>query len=465
MRAKVYLVGAGPGGVGLMTVRGLEILRQADVVIYDYLVDTRILDEAKRGARLICADSLGRRRHSDGFLPEQEKINRCLIREAKRGTRVVRLKNGDPSLFGRLSQELDALCKAGIPYEVIPGVTAASAAAAFSGIPLTDRQCASSCVFVTGHEDPLKKKTSLDWDAIARSGTVVLYMAVDTLGAIASRLAAAGKGKDTPAAIVAGAGTLKFRSVTATLSDIARCAKASGIKPPAVVIVGDVVRLGKKFDWFRRTKKVLFTGISRERFFEEPLFFHLPLIRIVPLQDYRVFDRELVSMGDYDWIVFASRYGVEYFFQRLNTHGRDARSFASARVACVGTSTRLKLLEFGVVADLTAEDESSRGLIAAFRARGIAGKKIFMPRSDLADKGLTQGLAGLGARVRAAVAYRNIMPEDLPDIDFRFFDEVKFTSPSGVRNFVKRYGTLPRTVEVGCIGHVTRREAKKWRLI
>lgn len=448
-----------------MTVRGLEILRQADVVIHDYLVDIRILDEAKRRARLICADSLGRRRHSDGFLPEQEKINRCLIREAKRGARVVRLKNGDPSLFGRLSQELDALRKEGIPYEVVPGVTAASAAAAFSGIPLTDRRCASSCVFVTGHEDPLKKKTSLDWDAIARSGTAVLYMAVDTLGAIARRLTAGGKSEDTPAAVVAGAATLKFRFVVGTLSDIARRTKACGIKPPAVVFVGDVVRFGKKFDWFRRTRKVLFTGISRERFFEEPLFFHLPLIKIVPLDDYRAFDRELGSLGDYDWIVFASRYGVQYFFQQLNAQGRDVRSFASARVACVGESTRLKLLEFGVVADLTPKDESSRGLIAAFRQRGITGKRIFMPRSDLADKGLTQGLSGLGGRVRAAVAYKNIMPPALPDIDFRLFDEVKFTSPSGVRNFVKRYGALPREVKVSCIGHVTRREAEKCRLV
>lgn len=463
---RVYLVGAGPGDPALITVRGRRVLRQADVVIHDYLVDPRMLAEARPDAELVSCGVLGKCPSSGaGSLKHQEKINALMILKARQGMRVVRLKCGDPFIFGRASEEMRALIRDKIGFEIIPGVTAASVAASFSGIPLTDRRCVSSCVFVTGHENPARGKSFIDWQAVAGAGTAVFYMAVKTLPAIIARLAGAGKSRHTPAAVVQDAGLLTQKVVTGTLKDIVAKTRVARIRPPAVIIIGEVVRCEKEFNWFREAKKVLFTGISQERFFEDELVFHLPLIRIAPLTDYREFDRALKSAAGSDWLVFSSRYGAQYFFQRLNHIGLDARRFGGVKIAAIGDSTRRKLLEFGMVADLVPEDESSRGLLEAFGKMNLAGKKIFVPRSDLSDKGLTDGLAQQGAVVCAPVAYRNIAPEVLPDIDFGLFDEIRFSSPSGVRNFIARYGSrIPKRIKVSCIGDVTRNEARKWDL-
>ncbi len=459
MAHKVYLVGAGPGHPGLITVRGQEILRQAEVIIYDYLVDKRILLEARPDAELICCDTLGKKRYSDGFLVHNEKVNQLILEKAREGKSVVRLKNGDVSIFSRMSQELEPLVKKRIGFELVPGVTAASAASAYSGIPLTDRRFASSVTFVTGHEDPAKIKSALDWQCLAKSGTLVFYMAAENWLKISRELIKAGKPQDTPVAIIQGASLPTQRIITATLRDIAKKAK---IKPPAIVIVGEAVKLEKDFNWLKKTKRILFTGIAKERFFEKGIVFHLPLIKIMPLEDYRKFDRHFRDIGDYDWLIFASRYGVEYFFKRLLKQKLDARKFNRAKIAAVGESTANRLLDFGVVTDLVPEDESSAGLIKAFRRMDIKDKKIFMPRSDLSDKGLARALEALGSRVTSCVAYKNVAPEGLPDLDLNFFDKVIFTSPSGVRNFKKRYGKLPNKIKVSCIGEVTKREAEKW---
>jgi len=461
---KAYLVGAGPGDPSLITERGLEILRQADVVIYDYLVDKRILEKAKEGAELICCDKLGKNRYPDGFLIHNKKINQLVIRKVKEGKKVIRLKNGDPGIFSRLSQELEPLIKNKIEFEIVPGVTAASAASCLSGIPLTDRRFASSCVLVTGHEDPTKERSSLDWDKIADSGTIVLYMAVENLPRIVKQLLNRGKSPFTPVAIIQDASLMTQKVLTGTLKDIVSKAKKEKVKPPAIIIIGEVVRLEKEFNWFKRTKRIIFTGISGQRFFGRGMIFHLPLIKIAPLKDYQKFDRLLKNIENYDWIVFSSRYGVQYFFQRLNKIGCDARKFSKAKVAAIGDSTRKRLLDFGVLADLLPKVESSKGLLNEFKKLDIKNKRIFLPHSDLSDKGLEQGLKLQGAEVTSCVAYKNVMPKDLPDLDFNFFHEVVFSSPSGVRNFVKRYSKVPRRVKVSCIGEVTRNEAKKWRL-
>lgn len=462
---KVYLIGAGPGNPGLITVKGLEILRQADVVIYDYLVDKRLLEEAKEDAELICCDKLGKNRYSDGFLIHNEKISQLVISKVKEGEKVIRLKNGDVSIFSRFSQELDALVKEKIEFEIVPGVTAASAASALSGIPLTDRRFASSCVFVTGHEDAAKEKSSLDWHSLSEVGTIVLYMAVENLSKIAKQLLKAGKDKNTPCAIIQDASLLTQRILTGTLKDIVAKAKEQNIRPPSIIIIGEVVRLERDFNWLRKNKRILFTGLSRERFFNQGTYFHLPLIKIVPIQDYTEFDRYLKEITAFDWIVFTSRFGVEYFFKRLKNTGLDARMLKDIKIAAIGNSTKSCLSEFGVLADLMPKNESSTGLLEEFKKINLKDKKIFLPRSSLSDKGLKQGLKNLGARVFASVAYKNVEPKDLPDLDLNYFDEVIFTSPSGIRNFVKRYKRLPKKLKVSCIGDVTLREAKKWRLI
>ena len=464
MSTKVYLVGAGPGSPDLITVRGRRILRQADAVIYDYLVDKRILDEAKEGAELICCDTLGKKRHSDGFSVHVEKINRLVIKKAKEGKRVLRLKNGDPSIFSRWSRELEALVKARIEFEVVPGVTAASAASCYSGIPLTDRRFASSCVFVTGHEDPSKKKSSLDWAHIAGAGTIVLYMAVENLPKIVRQLIDIGKSPDMACAIIQDASLVTQKITTGTLRDIVAKAKQGKVKPPAIIIIGDVAKLEKRFNWLNKNRRILFTGLSKDRFFIKGQYIHLPMIKIAPIESYKEFDAHLKKIANFDWLVFSSRYGVEYFFKRLKKVGGDSRMLHELRIAAIGNSTKNRLKKFGLIADLVPKEESSKGLVEEFAKIDIKGARVFLPRSDLSDKGLQKALEERGAIVASIAAYKNIMPDNLPDLDLNDFDEIMFTSPSGVRNFVKRYKRPPKRVKVSCIGKVTEEEARRYML-
>ncbi len=475
---KVYLVGAGPGEPALITVKGLKILKQADVVIYDYLVDKRLLDEARPDAELICCDALGKKRHSDGFSHAQKLINNLIIKKAKDNKRVIRLKNGDPVIFSRLSQELDALSKENIEFEIVPGVTAASAAGGFTGVPLTDRNISSSVVFVTGHEALGKKQSALNWKAIAGCGTVVLYMAVENIKDIVTELIEQGKSEKTPVIAMSGISSLNQRIARGRLSNIAKLLKEKNIKSPAVFIIGDVVNFEKRFNRLRKNKRILFTGLSGERFFLKGTYFHLPLIRIEPLEDYSEFDNYIKTISDFgsrrtatsevgkvfDWIVFSSRFGVEYFFKRLKELGLDARSLNNIKIAAIGNCTSERLLGFTISADLVPKKESSKGLIDEFRNMDIKGRKIFLPRSDISDKGLEKEFEKLGAIVTSSFAYRNVMARDLPDLDLNFFNEIMFTSPSGVRNFAARYGKPPKKVKISCIGDVTKKEAEKWGL-
>ncbi|MCM8798609.1 MAG: uroporphyrinogen-III C-methyltransferase, partial [Candidatus Omnitrophica bacterium] len=364
---KVYLVGAGPGKADLITVRGLNILKQADVVIYDYLVDKRILEEARQDAELICCDTLDKERYANGFLVHNEKINQLVIKKVKEGKKVVRLKNGDPAIFSRLSQELESLAKNKIEFEIVPGVTASSAASAFSGIPLTERRFASSCIFVTGHEDPTKEESLLDWESIAKQGTIVLYMAVENLRKIIRKLIAIGKSPFTPVAVIQEASLITQKMVKGNLKNIIRKVEEVGIRPPAVIIIGEVVKLEKNFNWLKKSKRILFTGLSLERFFLKGTYFHLPLIKIEPLDDYGEFDHYLKEIKNFDWIVFTSRYGVEYFFKRLRRVNLDSRILKGIKIAAIGNSTKNRLLDFGIIADLVPKRESSEGLVREFK--------------------------------------------------------------------------------------------------
>ncbi len=464
-KGKVYFIGAGPGVGDLITLRGSKILQQADVVIYDYLAEGELLGLAKKGAELICCDRLGKKRYSDGFLLHNEKISQLVVKKARQGKNVVRLKNGDPSIFGRLRQELEPLVEEKIEFEIVPGVTAGCAASALSGIPLTDRKSSSSCVFVTGHEDPGKKESSLDWQSLSKIGTIILYMAVENLAQIVKRLSQAGKPLAAAVAIVENAGLITQRVVTGSLGDIIEKAKRQKIRPPVIIIIGEVVKLGRDFNWFIKNKRVLFTGLSEKRPLLKGSYFYLPLVKIEPLDNYAAFDKYLKGICGFDWVLFTSRYGVKYFFQRLAALSYDARFLSGRKIAAIGNSTAGELREFGISADLIPRDESSKGLFEALKNSGLENKNVFLPRSDISDKGLVKGLKKLGARVSACVVYKNVMPQDLPDLDLGSFDEIIFTSPSGVRNFVKRYGLVPKRVKVSCVGEVTRAQAKKLHLV
>ncbi len=465
-KGKVFLVGAGPGDPGLITWKGLKILQQAEVVIYDGLVGRAILQHADAGAEQICAEELlGGKKGSRDYNARQDKINELMVEKAKEGKRVVRLKSGDPSIFGRAAEEMEALAKNRIEFSVIPGVTAASAAACFSGIPLTARGISSAVLFATGHEAPRKEGGYIDWKEVARVDTIVLYMAVENLSSLTEILILCGKKPETPAAVISRVSDMGQKLVVGSLEGIYEKAAAEKISAPAIVIIGEVVKKERSFNWFRRSKKILFTGISSERFFEKGVIFHLPLIEIKPLKDYREMDDLIKKAESFDWIVFSSRFGVLYFFRELFKMGLDARVLKGVKIAAIGGSTAGKLREYGISADLVPEKESSRGLIMEFKKKGIKGASILLPRSDIADKGLTEGLRNLSARVVPCVAYHNVMPDNLPDLDFDFFDEIVFTSPSTVRNFVKRYGRPAQKIKVRTIGPVTRREARKWNLL
>ena len=460
-KGKVYFIGAGPGEPDLITVRGHRVLEEADVIIYDYLLDKRILQYANKGEELICCDTLSKNEESRSPESRQERINRLLVKKAKAGKKVVRLKSGDPFIFGRCAQELEAMVREKIEFEVIPGVTAASAAASFSGIPLTNGALASSCVFVTGQENSSKKESLMDWKSLSKIGTIVFYMAVGNLKTITQRLIEVGKNPLTSAAIIEKASLPSQKVLCGTLKDIARKAKDRDIKPPAIVMIGETVGWGERFNWFKKTRRILFTGLSPERFFLKGRYEHIPLIKIEPLEDYREFDSYLKNISGFDWIVFTSRYGVEHFFNRLKALGYGSREIAGVRIAVIGDSTRRRLWDCAVKADLVPKNESSKGLIEAFKKVDLKDKKIFLPRSDISDKGLKKALEKMKARVTSSVAYRNVMPQDLPDIKLDEFDEIMFTSPSTVRNFIKRYKKIPSRVRVSCIGDVTQKEAGK----
>lgn len=458
---KVYLVGAGPGRPDLITLRGLGILREADVVIYDYLLDKSLLREAKKDAELICTGLLGKKRYSLDSAQAQDRISALMLEKAKAGKRVIRLKSGDPSVFSRCSQELEALVKEKIEFEIVPGVSAANAATCLSGIPLTDRGLASSCSFVTGCESPQKPRSLINWSAVSGNGTMVLYMAVKNLDSIVKQLLKAGKGGNTPVAIVKDVSLPTQKLLTGRLRDIAAKAKREKIEPPAIIIIGKVVELEKRFNWLDKNKRILFTGLSKERFFIKGTYFHLPLIRIEPLADYKEFDRHLKKIKAFDWIVFSSRYGVKYFFERLKALKYDARTLSQLKIAAIGNSTKSSLSQFGIRADLVPQRESSFGLIDEFKKIDIRKKRIFLPRSDISDKGLSKSLRELGADVTSSPVYRNVMPPDLPDLDLRFFDEIIFTSPSTVRNFKTRYQRIPKKVKLRWIGEVTEAEVRR----
>lgn len=453
---KVYLIGAGPGDPGLIAVRGADILKEADVVIYDYLVDKRILRYAADSAELIIC----------GRSPElrQERITELLVKKAKAGKKVVRLKGGDPFLFSRCSHELRALVKNGIEFEVVPGITAASAAAAFSGIPLTESSLASSVCLVTGKEALSKKESLIDWGALSKNATIVFYMGASRINFISQKLINCGRKKNTPVAIIQDASLPIQKIVAGTLGDIAIRAKERRVKAPAIIIVGDVVRFSKRFNWFDKNKRILFTGLSGEKFFSPGRYDNVPLIKIKSASDYTRFDRLLKGIAGFDWVVFTSRSGVEYFFKRLAVIGLDSRGLAGVKIAAIGKSTGQKLLEYALRADLVARRESSEDLIREFKRINLKEKKIFLPQSSLSSEKLQEGLKKLGAKVKTAVAYKNVIPDDLPDLDLGLFDEIVFTSPSTVKNFKKKYKRIPGHTRIRCIGKVTAKEVERCRL-
>lgn len=446
---KVYLVGAGPGDPGLITLRGKYLLEHAEVVVYDYLANPKLLNYVPKKAQLIYAGKKGGGLHAF----TQDAINKLLVEHAKAGKMVVRLKGGDPFIFGRGAEEIQELVAEGINFEVVPGVTSATAAATYAGIPITHRDYTASVAFVTGHEDPKKKLSNISWDKLATGvGTIVIYMGIKTLPTITRKLIHYGRSPETPVAVVRWASTPQQRSVVGTLATICDVVEEADIKPPALVIVGEVVKLRESIDWFE--KRALFGRrivVTRTREQASELVAQLeeegaecleyPTIHIEPVDDYTVPDQAIHGMGDYQWVLFTSLNAVTYFFRRLALLGLDSRQLAGPKIAAVGKATAEKLLGYGIKADLIPEKFTGEGLAEALVQSQVAGSRILLPRALKAADLLPETLIDAGATVTVAPVYRTVPPqgrkEELREqLESREVDLVTFTSSSTVTNFL-----------------------------
>ncbi len=367
-RGMVYLVGAGPGDPGLITQRGLELIRRADCVVYDYLANPALLQEADPRAEMIYVGKKG----GDHTLPQAE-INRLLVDRARAGKKVVRLKGGDPYLFGRGGEEAEELVQAGIPFEMVPGVSSALAVPAYAGIPLTHRRHASLVSLITGHEDPTKPASAIPWEVLARSpGTLVFLMGVKNLPEISQQLLKHGKDPATPAAVIHRGTTLAQRTVVGTLADIAARVQEAGLTAPAIIVVGSVVELRPQLNWFETRplwgKRILVTRTRRQASAFSALLreygalcLEAPTIEIGPPDDeYEGLDQALHRLEEYQWLVFTSPNGVEAFFQRLFASGRDLRAVGRCRLAAIGVATAQVLKRCGLIADVIPQGFSGR---------------------------------------------------------------------------------------------------------
>ena len=440
-RGRVDLVGAGPGDPGLITRRGADALARADVVIYDHLACARLLDLAPASALRISA---GKR--ANHATMAQDEINRALVEHARLGRRVVRLKGGDPFVFGRGGEEVEFLRDHGVPFRVVPGVTAGLGATAYAGIPVTHRGVASAVAFVTGHDDPARPG-GLDWSTLARfPGTLVVYMGVTRLESICRTLIAEGKPAETPAALVRSGTSPGQETVVGTLADLAARA---GIAPPALLIVGEVVARRPGLDWFEGLplfgRRIVVTRPADEagRSVEtlealgaEALL--APMVRILPPEDFKPLDDAIRRIESFDWLAFTSSNGVRHFLDRLDAVGLDLRALGRVKVAAIGPATAETLREYRLNADLIPTSHRSEGLVEALASR-VAGRRILLAKADRGRALLAEELGRI-AEVEQVTAYRNVDAESIPPeilgrIEDGSVDWVILTSPAIAERF------------------------------
>ena len=472
---KVYIIGAGPGDPGLITIRAVEALKLAEVVVYDNLVNEDLLQYTPPGVRRIYAGKQG----GDHTLT-QDKINDLLVREALDGRTVARLKGGDPFIFGRGGEEAEELAARSIPFEVIPGVTSAIAVPAYAGIPLTHRGLTSTVAFITGHEDPTKEKSDIDWQALAGIGTLVFLMGVKNLDQIIDALISRGKPPETPAALIRRGTTPDQKVLSGTLATIGELAAKNRFKPPAILVVGKVVQLRDTLGWFDAkplfSKGIVITRPQRQADDlakilaaqgARPIAF--PTIAIEPPSDWSSLDAALADLESYQWIIFTSANGVHFFFERLRQRGKDVRDLKGIKICCIGPATARQMEARGIGVDLVPEEFIAEGILKSFAGMDLNGRKILIPRAAKARDILPETLKKQGAVVTVATAYRTVASGKKKEeftglMDKGKVDVITFTSSSTVTNFVDIMGkdfALPPSVCVACIGPVTAGTAAK----
>ncbi len=477
-QGKVYLVGAGPGDPELLTLKGLRLLRSADVVVYDRLIDKRLLDHCNPDAKLL---DVGKTPGERGRT--QARINDLLVNEARAGKQVVRLKGGDPFVFGRGGEEAEALRDDGIPFEISPGVTSAVAAPTYAGIPLTHREYGSSFTIMTGSVADGRVDMEPDWSAAARMpGALVILMGWRRIEEIASLLIAAGKPANTPAAVVSRGATADQKSVFADLDSIAKAARREGLEAPAVIVVGDVVRLSHRLNWYESLplfgRRVIVTraGAQAAEFSKKlaelgayPV--QVPTIEIHTLEDFSELDSCLRSLSKFDWVAFTSANAVSAVCDRLFAIGSDIRALHGVNIAAIGLATSTALIERGVKADLVPKIASSISLASALEEYGIRGNVILLPRSNIATATLPDRLRSKGAIAREVDAYRTVTPPNSKilarEAIRRGVHAITFASSSSVENmmkFLEGDASSLRNVAVACIGPSTAQTAGRYGL-
>ncbi len=442
--AKVYLVGAGPGDPGLITVKGRNILARAGAVLYDNLASERLLDHAPKTAQRVY---VGKKRAHHAM--PQEEISQRMIDLARAGITVVRLKGGDPFIFGRGGEEIEALHDAGVPFEIVPGVTTPLGLAAYTGVPLTHREHTSAVTFVTGHN-----VAAIDWGKVGAAETVVLFMGLVNIGEIAREMIARGRSPQTPAMAVRWATRPDQQTVVGTLADLADRIATVGLKPPATVVIGEVVALRDRFSWFERLplfgKRVVITRDRRQAAeLAAPLeelgaeVLHLPLIEICHPADPAPLDRSIAQLSSYDWLIFTSVNGVHHFIECLDRSHADLRSLR-ARICAIGPATRAALEALHLKVDRMPAEYVAESLVEAFAGDDLTGQRILLPRAAVARDLVPTELTRRGARVDVVEAYRTLAPDDCAaraeEILAHRPHWITFTSSSTVNNFVAAAG-------------------------
>jgi uroporphyrinogen III methyltransferase / synthase len=467
------LVGAGPGDLGLVTLRARQLIERAEVVVYDYLCNPEMLQWSQPGAELIYVG-----KKAGAHTLKQEEINVLLVEKARAGLAVVRLKGGDPFLFGRGGEEALALAEAKIPFEIVPGVTSAIAAPAYAGIPVTHRGITSHVTFFTGHEDPEKTESSIDFAVLAKlGGTQVMLMGVERIEAIVQEMRANGVREDLPVALVRWGTTSRQETIRGTLQDIVECVREQNFEPPAVAIFGEVVSLGKKLNWaaqrplsgkrivVTRTRKQAGALSNRLRDLGAEVI-ELPTIRIEPPSDLRAFAELVQDAHAYDWIVFTSPNGVTAFFEMFYKLYDDARDIGAARIAAIGPATAKRVRDFHLKVELQPDEFVAEAVVREFKKEGdIENLRVLIARAEEARDLLPRELAALGAIVDVASAYRTVAEtDDRTEARARLVaqgaDMITFTSSSTVENFLALGLPWPEQMQVASIGPITSATAR-----
>ncbi|MEJ9220203.1 uroporphyrinogen-III C-methyltransferase [Paenibacillus glucanolyticus] len=484
MAGKVYLVGAGPGDARLITIKGKECIEKADVVVYDRLASPRLLRWTKPGAQKVYVGKL-----PDRHTMKQEQINQLLVDFALEGKTVVRLKGGDPTIFGRVGEEAELLYRHGISYEIVPGITSAISVPAYAGIPVTHRDHASSLSIITGHESPEKLDRMIQWDKVTHAtGTLIFMMGVAKIGYISRQLIKHGRSPETPVALIRWGTRAEQDTLTGTLADIEDKVKAVNFQPPAVIVVGEVVLQRERLKWAERLplfgKRILVTRarsqasslVSQiEDLGGEP--YEFPVIEtVMPSSDEILagIQQALDKLPMYDWVFFTSVNGVEFFFRHLKENGRDIRSLAAARIVAVGPATADALGNYGITAEVLKERFQAEGLIDAYGSELQPGQHVLLPRGDLGRRWLPEKLADMGLHVTEAVTYENVLCGEDDEELLKLLQEggihaVTFTSSSTVTNLfqlLKRMGVahpadLLKQSAIACIGPLTAQTAEE----